>query len=411
MQLRGGIFVNFTVRGQGLCALFVSIFLMASQNVEARPEFALRHGINRCTTCHFSPSGGGLRTTTGKLYGAHGFKISKYASQDFFSAEMRLAHYNPSDRKNDRSGLFMMSGIVGGSVAITPKEEYTEVRAVLSHDIYNSSAWDSYLRLRFIEDTETSWVPQYILVGRFHAPFGLLTDEHRTYTKIQTLSNYNLKLEAGAMLSGQPFESFHYDLSVVNGEATSGALVPGNAELWGGVSNFRFSSSSRWFPVIFGMSYKFHDRLEGQKNPWAGALYGMFSLERFTQGRIKADVLFEYANAKNFNDKASTTAGFPADANYKANILDSESEGIYSQVNYFLTETLIFQFKYDRLLFNKDYPADAYERFGYGIKHYFAANSLVMLRFENTSIGRPEEQAAPVHRADDAAWVYLQVGI
>ncbi|MCB9026878.1 MAG: hypothetical protein H6625_11205 [Bdellovibrionaceae bacterium] len=403
--------MNFTVRSQGFYAFFVSIFLLLSQNVEARPEFALRHNLNRCTSCHFSPAGGGLKTTTGKLYGAHGFKISKYASQDFVSAEMRMAHYNPSNRKSDRSGLFMMSGIVGGSIAITPEEENTEVRAVISHDIYNSSAWDSYLRWRFFDDTETSWAPQYILVGRFHAPFGLLTDEHRTYTKLQTLSNYNLKLEAGAMLSGQPFEAFHYDLAVVNGEASNAALAPGNAELWGGVSNFRFSSSSRWFPVTVGMSYKFHDRLEGQKNPWAGALYGMFSLERFTQGRIKADVIFEYANAKNFNDKASTSAGFPVDATYKANILDAESEGIYSQVNFFLTEKLILQVKYDRWLFNKDFPADAFEKLGYGLKHYFEANSLIMLRFESSRIGRPEEQVAPHHRADDAAWVYMQVGI
>ena len=140
--------------------LFI-IFLTAALTTQARPEYASRHGINRCTVCHFSPVGGGLRNQYGKVYGAHGFKISKYASQELVSAELRFAHYNPKDRDNSKSGLFAMAGIVGASIPITPKDEATEIRMVYSHDLVNNFGWDSYIRVKRFEDTETSILPQY----------------------------------------------------------------------------------------------------------------------------------------------------------------------------------------------------------------------------------------------------------
>lgn len=396
---------------QVLFLVIYPILSFLSTEVEARPEFAVRHNINRCTSCHFSPVGGGLRTTYGKLYGAHGFKISPYASQDYVSAEMRMAYYRPQNEDIERSGLFVMAGILGGSIAITPEEEKTEVRAVLSHTVYGGTAWDSYLRIRRYSDTETGWGPQYIVLGRFHAPFGLINDEHRTYTKLQTATDYNLSLETGVMASGQPFDQLHYDVAIVNGVADNGALKQGNADVWGGVGNVRFTSSSRWFPALWGVSYKAHDRLEGQRDPWAAAIYGILSLERMTKSFIRADIHYEYTRAKHFNENFFSAAGFPVNDTYKQDIKNSESEGLFAQMNYYLSEKFVLQAKWDRVLLNKNFPADAFERYGVGFRHYFAANTLVILRHEWTSIGRPEDKATPVHRADDAMWVYFQVGI
>ena len=409
--------MGFARRSQALFIIVLLLSVLLPIIGEARPEFINRHGVNRCTACHFSPSGGGIRNSYGKLYGAHGFKISKYASQDFISAEMRFIHYNPSEEPaSDASGLFLMAGIVGGSVAINPVDEKTEVRAVLSHDVLNGAKWDSFVRFRFYDETQTSFLPQYLIFGRFHAPFGLLNDEHRTYTKMQTLSDYNTRLEGGAMISGQPHDHVHYDLAVVNGEASGAKLGSHQSELWGGVANLRMSSPYRWLPFTLGASYKFHDRyndtgntpLNERKNPWAGVLYGTLSLERLTGGVLSADILVEYAQAQNLNKYISPQF---ASATFKDNNIDAESEGVYAQVNLFLTERFILQYKYDNVVFNKDFPSDAFTRSGFGFKHYFAANSFYQLRFEKADVGHPDEKANRLPASSDAAWLYLQVGI
>ena len=400
--------------------IFLLLLLCAFQLplvVQARPEYANRHGINRCTACHFSPAGGGLRNTNGKLYGSHGFKISKYASQDFVSAEMRFVHYNPKGDGLDSEGrgLALMAGIIGGSVAITPEEdsEATEIRAVFSHDVYNNTPWATYIRFRRYEDTQTGWLPQYIVAGRFHAPFGIMTDEHRTYVKLQTVSDYNKKLESGAMFSAQPYDSFHYDIAIVNGEANNATFAnKGNAELWGGLANLRWISKYSWLPLTFGMSYKYYDQAKNQHKPWAASAYSLISLERLSGGWMRADLMFEYAQAKYLNDVAATSAGFPnATGTYYANILDSTSSGFFGQLNYYLSEKLVLQLKHDQLLYNRDYSADAYQKFGIGLKHHFAANSFFMYRWEKAEIGQPDEEKNPFHRAEDAVWAYLQVGI
>ncbi len=389
--------------------IFIQFLIVNS--AQARPEYATRHAVNRCTACHFSPSGGGLRNQYGKLYGARGFQISKYAQQDYLSADIRFAYYNPSQRETTRSGLFLMAGLVGGSVPVSSEDGATEVRLVLSHDVLTPAHWDTYVRIRKYEDVETSWAPQYYVFGRFHAPFGLLQDEHRTYTRLQTLSEYNKKLEAGFMLSGQPLESLHYDLALVNGEATSANLGTGNAEMWGGVGNLRFMSHSRWWPFMLGASYKFYERPSGLENPWAASAYGVFSLERLTGGTVQAEVLFEYAVAKNMNDQMQVGAGFPSQNVYRANVSDKESEGLYTQVNYYLTERFVLQAKYDRLELNKKYSGDAYQRTGLGLKHYLPANTILMLRIERAIVGQPDEKVSPHHRSDDAVWAVVQFGI
>ncbi len=390
-----------------------ALILVTSLVSQARPEYANRHGLNRCTACHFNPAGGGLRNKSGKLYGAKGFGISKYASQDYVSAEMRMLYYNPKQRDQASSGLFLMAGIVGGSIAVTPKKESTEVRAVLSHNILGGTSWDSYVRVKMFDDTKTSWLPQYYVLGRFHAPFGLLTDEHRTYTKIQTLSDYNKKMEGGLMISGQPFEGLHYDFSYVNGEAGGAGLPPsGNAEIWGGIANVRFLSPSRWLPLTIGASYKTYERQAGKgKYPWARSLYGVLSLERLIGGYFNADLSFEIAYSKHLISETSGT--LLADAAYIANLeaADAESKGMYGMLSVYLSQKLSLELKYDRLDFNKEFSGDALTKTGLGFKYYLAANTFTTLRVEQSAVGQPDEKSAPKHRSDDAVWLYMQMGI
>ena len=63
-----------------------------------------------------------------------------------------------------------------------------EVRVVAEQNLggFGSGPRQWYGRVKFAPDTETTWLPQYILVGRIIPAFGMMTDEHRTYVRIQS---------------------------------------------------------------------------------------------------------------------------------------------------------------------------------------------------------------------------------
>lgn len=389
--------------------LFV-VVLSWHQPGETRPEYGLKHGINRCTACHISPAGGGIKNLNGKLYGAHGFKPPSHLRQDFLSADIRFGYLQPKKKEN-RSGLFVMAGLVGGQITLTEKESPYELKAVLSHDILNSAEWDAFVRIQYYDDTETSWKPQHFLFGRYHLPFGLLNDEHRTYTKLQTLSQYNSSLEMGALFSGQPYESLHYDVSFINGESSKGRLNPGQAPLWGTSSNLRWMPQSPRTPFFLGGSLKNYKKEDGLSQPWAHSVYGGFSFERATQGLMRADILFEVAGSQHLNQSFQANAGFPLDTNYLNLISNTESKGYFTQFNYYLTPKVTLQFKFDRIELNKDFPADGFEKLGIGLKHVLPGSGLFYLRFEKAQIGQPNEKENPSSLADDALWALYQISI
>ena len=178
--------------------LFITITVFRLNSSFARPEYAARHRITSCTACHYSPAGGGLRTRYGKEYGAHNFKMSSFGQQDWVSADVRFMYVNPQQHQQARGGLAVMAGILGATAPITPEEQKSAIRLVYTHDIAGlAGALESYVRYRRFADPEVHWYPQYFLLGRFHAPFGLMTDEHRTYTKMQSLSDWNTRIEGG----------------------------------------------------------------------------------------------------------------------------------------------------------------------------------------------------------------------
>ena len=203
--------------------VFIVTALTVSE-VLARPEYALQIRTNRCTTCHSNPIGGGHRNLTGKAFGPKAAPLEAFSQQDIFGFDFRNIFYTPvkkEDIEKGKSGWFIMTALPSISVPFN-KSNGKEWRLVYSHNLNGYPKWaphDAYLRVQLYEDYRL--YPQYVLVGRFSAPFGLLDDEHRTYIRQQTKTAWNDK-EVGVLLSGDWSHRLHYDLAVVNGEQTAG---------------------------------------------------------------------------------------------------------------------------------------------------------------------------------------------
>ncbi|MCB0343398.1 MAG: hypothetical protein KDD59_14260 [Bdellovibrionales bacterium] len=389
-----------------------SLLIFSSLSAWARPEYAARARVTRCTACHVSPGGGSLRNSYGKLYGARGFKQSQFAKQDLISADARMLYFKPEDHHSQNGGLFMMTGIVGANVPINEADESSpELRLVLSHNVASSSPspWDNYLRIKRFDDTEVKWSPQYITVGRFHTPFGVVHDEHRTYTRMQTASEWNKHLEGGLMLSGDPLESLHYDLAAVNGKNTGANYSAGQATLWGALLNMRWTSPYSWLPLVLGASGKHYDKEAGKKNPWATSFYTILPFDRIAGGFVKGSLMIEQAQARYLNDDFTTS--FVSNAALQTSVAQSESIGQLYQLDFQVTPKLFLQFKYDRLALDKDFTGDAFERTGFGIKHFMAANTFFTLRHETASVGASEDPNGSARGANDLFFMMFQTGL
>lgn len=305
-----------------------------------------------------------------------------------------------------------MAGNISANLPVHVDEESkTKLRAVLSHNLGGfpagaGSPREVFLRWELKEDSEGGVLPQYALLGRFVSPFGILTDEHRTYTKLQTKSTWN-DLDMGAMFSGDPASFLHYDLALLNGQKTAGAgVAAGNAATWGGVLNLRFLSTS--FPLGFGLSGLHYEKVKDQDSPSAGAAYLMLSLDKVTGNTIKGSLLAEYVIAQGWN---STLNNFFTDSAYQTSVASSESEGWYAFLNWDLTEKLSFVYKYDQFTPDRKFAADSYTRHGAGFKYYFGPNLFTQIRVEKAEATHPTEDKGTETGALDATWAYLQLSI
>ncbi len=202
-------------------------FFMTSYWSHARPEYSARLRTNRCTTCHTSPAGGGHRNLTGKAFGPKSAPLKAFSKQDIFGFDFRaLVHTQLKNIKDAKNGMGIMVGIPSVSIPFHSSEGGKEWRLVYSQNIggfgLTTVPREAYLRVKLYDDYRA--YPQFISVGRFSAPFGLLTDEHRTYTRWQTRTTWNDQ-EMGLLFSGDWTPALHYDLSIVNGEQTQGLLA------------------------------------------------------------------------------------------------------------------------------------------------------------------------------------------
>lgn len=386
-------------------SLFVSIFSVA-QFAEARPEYAVRHAIVSCTACHVSPVGGGIKNLSGKLYAANskGYQFTPKKYQENLSFDMRILFYESEKYTGTRGGLGLMNATIGGVLPLEEGEDFN-ISAVAETDLgaFPGAGPRSVYAITNFGDNQ---LVENVMVGKFVVPFGLLTDEHRTYTRIQSLTSFN-DFEMGALLSGRlGFESMHYDLGAFSGMHAGGNLVSGSAN--GGVVNVRWAP--RFLPFYFGVSANYYN-IDQKPDPNADTAYVAVSLDRLTNSLIKGSFLLESARARYFNTTDSNsqvpTYFIGSDSAYQAAVDGSTSEGLYALLNIDVSPRTTLIYKYDSISLDHSYDGDAFERHGFGVKRSLTRQTSVSARYEYAQVGR-EGVSDSLRSAQNAFWALYQ---
>jgi hypothetical protein len=405
-------------RVSGLLLLNIAVFLAHSRPASARPEYAARFGINRCTACHYSPAGGGPKNQAGKYFAAFGYPSNTWIHrQDYVGAEVKMLYYRPEQSDVGRGGLGIMAGNVWASVPIQDLgEDGPEVRLVAEENLggFNAAtARQWYARVANRPDTETSLLPQYVLVGRVIPPFGLMTDEHRTYVRIATNTEWNMNaFDTGVLASANPIESVHYDIGAFNGQKNAGAAPSaGMADVWGGLVNVRWTPSR--LPFVLGASGALYSAPQVQASNIgpsdAKSIYGILSGHRLTHNRIPLTISAEWTQAKGFN--SSIPATNLTDSAYAGTVAGATSQAVLVMAEYELTRRFSLIYKYDQLLLNQEFPADAYARNGFGFKHWFGNGMWASVRYDFSSSGRAGDVAGATTGDTSAAWAVLNLAM
>lgn len=347
-----------------------------------------------CVNCHATPWGGGPRTVYGKIFGSHGHKASPFSKNDLYYGDARFLAFYPTHSTQSQSGVTQMQASASANVPVIQGESGSEVRGVFTFNM--AQLGGAYPRDAFIRwqlPTDSGANPFQLVFGRFYVPFGLLTDEHRTYTRIQTNMTYN-NYDVGGAVAGNLGNDLHFDLAVVNDFTTGGGFS--NHDLTAGVVlNIRWNPSS--LPFLIGASGT-NSRTLLQPQPYASSLYGVLSLDRLTGFRASGSLSAERVDAQNWNNPLFNTGlvtpGLSAffipttDTNYLAQVTYTASRGYYLLAKYNLNTTWTLLYKFDYLLLDTAHPEDAFTRHGFGFESYFNSNMILGARYEFANIGR-----------------------
>ena len=396
------------------------VLMLIIPTVFARPQYAVRHKIIDCMSCHYNSAGGGARNRFGKSAGSKDFKMSELSKQDIFSADIRAMNLNTTEKKNQNSnGSGIMTSNATAALPITYNDDGSEVHAVASYDFggFGPGARETYLR--FTTDSNGDLKPQSVIIGKFNIPFGLLTDEHRTYTRKQTNSSLN-KFEMGAMISGNPHYAFHYDLAYVEGYQKS-AGYPDAGNNYGAVLNLRYNFNNS--PVFIGLSGVYN---KGQVNsstgdirendPWATSLYSAFSLDHISNKFLRGSILAEVVLAHNFNRPEYNSAlsdfiNSKESPTYYNEIIDKHSVGAMVRIDLELSKRWSVFYKYDAFAPDQEHIKDRYTIDSTGFKYWYNANIDLDIRFEKTDIKREGIKETGVNASKDKVLILGRVWI
>jgi hypothetical protein len=374
----------------------IALNLVCSSNSDARPEYATKEKAN-CIACHVNPWGGGPRNLFGKVYGAHGFNPAKTSSLDVYYADVRFIDYLPTKKTTQRpNGLALMEAAVTGNVSIIQGEKGSEMRGVLTYNmspLAGSEVREAYARFQLA--AEGAAIPTEIMVGRFYVPFGLLTDEHRTYTRLQTNTMFN-NYDVGGSISWNFNPDWHWDLALVNDFQTGGNFTA-NDLTFGLVANTRWNPHQ--LPFLLGLSGNFQKTTKFPQ-PFAVSEYGVLSFDRLTQNKISASLSLEAVEAVNWNNPALNNGQInpglspffipSSDAAYQSAINYKQSRGYYALFKYNLTHVWTPFYKLDYLNLDTSTDSNQFLRHGFGVEAYLNSNLILNVRYEYASVARPE---------------------
>ncbi len=377
--------------------LFILFFISKSY---ATQDYAVRYNQISCTSCHYSPVGGGPLKRSGKLFQTSQFQTTPLDLQNYISAEIIGLAYIPEKPKTTKGGL----GLMAGSLAVhVPLTERKNSFLVIENNIAGfglAPLRDTYVLYNFYKEAEYKWF-ESILIGRFRSPFGLVSHEHRTYTRIQTGTRW-FDFETGVLLSGTPNSKMHYDLALVNGKNFYGdGLKAGQANEWGSIFNIRIMPS--FFLLGSSLSYYRSDPID-VSHSWS--MYSVISLARLNYKFFPATLKLEYTEAKGFN--SILNQGNASDPNYVNSILNARSKGFLVRLDWLITNKLTLIYKYDWLTPDSDYPIDIYERHGLGVRWNVSPYTYLSFRSEIGNASHPSENSKSGQLAQNANFLILE---
>lgn len=369
----------------------------------ARPEYAAREKAS-CVQCHVTPWGGGPRNTIGKQYGTHRQGQAETIDSDLYYGDLRFLTYYPTTRVNKRThGLATMEAAVTANVPVLRPKEGTELRGVLTYDFSPLSS--GVLREAYARFDTTSQDPAHrsiFLLGRFYAPFGLLTDEHRTYTRIQTQSQINT-YHVGASFSKELGNELHFDWIVVNDFQSGGTFLT-DATTLGSVFNFRWNPQA--LPFLLGISGNY-EYLNTQPDPRAISGYAILSLDRLTKDGLSGSISWETVFAQQWNNPVVNNGNInpnlvsyfiPAGSTYQNEIVSGPSLGNYLLAKYNLDNKWTLVYKFDYLALDTAHLGQNYTRHGFGFETFLNPSMILTVRGEfqttPTVIGESDTLAA-----------------
>ena len=315
-----------------------------------------------------------------------------------------------------------MSLMAGASLPITSEGSKPETRLVASYHLGSqgsSGVQNAFLLFRFREPATTG-VVQDVVFGRFHAPFGLATDEHRTYVRIQNKSAV-FDFQQGLMVSGSLLDWWHHDLIFTvalpggtGGFSSNSAATPGNINTGMGI-NLR-ATPPGW-PLYLGSSYLRHQSALLSKSPQALSVFAGISLNKVLGGKVPGYFLFEAEWADGWNgntapaDNSLHLSNFVNLSTLTTYFAGSQSLGLYSLLGWDFASTWSAFYKFDLLALDRRYFGDAFYRHGVGVKHYFAGHLSASIRYELAGSRRADLQALDGAYSRDSLLILVHAGI
>lgn len=382
----------------GMSALILMLIFNYKSN--ATQDFAIRYNQISCTSCHFNPVGGGPLKRSGKLFQTSQFKTTPLDLQNYISADLIGLAFIPENPKTSKGGL----GLMGGSMAVhIPLTDRKNSFLVIENNIAGfalAPLRDTYVLYNFYKEAEYKLF-ESLLIGRFRSPFGLVSNEHRTYTRLQTGTRW-FDFETGILLSGTPNSKIHYDLALVNGKNFSGeGLNTGQANEWGSIFNIRIMPSF----FLLGSSVSYYKSNPAEiSHSWS--IYSVISLARLNYNLVPATLKLEYAESKGFN--SILNQGDASDPNYVNSIVNSKSQGLLVRLDWLLTTKFTLIYKYDWLTPDADYPIDNYQRHGLGFRWNISPFTYLSFRSEIAKATHPSEKSKSGQLAQNANFLILE---
>lgn len=341
----------------------------------ARPEYALERSSN-CTMCHVLPTGAGPRTMAGKIFGSKLWPPADSSRQDLIYADFRAEYLQPEIMPATKTnGLGLMVSALSVNYPVYT-HEHSSLRFVATHEMGTlaSSAGSREQVVLWGLSSPSRFMPNYIMVGKFYQPFGILTDEHRTYTKMMYPSAVR-DFEMGVMAAWDLKAGFHLDLAATNGFQSAGGFTS-NEETRALIGNLRWISN----PLMFGFSYARHtSEHKANQTPEAKVAYYGFNLWKlFLTGEV--------LNTIGWNDNTRVGGFFygPSGSAYKATVDGKSAIGFQNQLRYNWSDNLAFLIRFDQYTPDIDRTGDSFLRTGFGTRWYFDSNASIDLRYEST---------------------------